>query len=262
MKRCPNCNLTFDDDNAFCTEDGTTLELHVVAEHAPSRFSVSLEQPTQVVERPAQIFAPPQAFPMPGAAPDNSKWLYLIIGGLIAIVITMGAGFLLLRDDNKKEDGVNLNRSNRANERTTESSTISPNANGKSLDEPIDAATNRPITAANIMPTDGNSKRSEALLSRNFTRTYSGTADNDGISMELRRSGSSLGGRVFSRRSATDISVSGNIDDNGAFEMNEYSDIGVNTGVYRGRINTDGTMNGTWSKPDGSKPRPFFLRAN
>jgi len=227
--------------------------MYFVAGQSPSRFSVSIEQPTQVVERPPQIIAPPQSFPQREYARDNSKWLYLIIGGLIAIVITMGAGFFLLRNDNK-EDVAN---SNRADEKTTNSS----NQNRKIINEPVSTPANRPPPNANV-PIESNSKMNNPSLSRSFNRTYSGTADNDGISMELRRNGSSLSGKVFSRRSVTDISVSGNIDDDGSFEMNEYSDIGVNTGVYRGRINADGTMNGTWSKPDGSKSRPFSLRAN
>lgn len=249
--------MTFDDDNAFCTEDGTTLELYFVAGQSPSRFSVSLEQPTQVVECPPQIIAPPQWSPPREHAPDNSKWLYLIIGGLIAIVITMGGGFLLLREGDNKE----VANSNRADEKATNSSSVSSNLNSKMINEAINAPANRPATNTNV-PIESNAKMNNASLARNFDRTYSGTADNDGISMELRRNGSSLSGNVFSRRSATDITVSGSVADDGSFEMNEYSDIGVNTGIYRGRINTDGTMNGTWSKPDGSKPRSFSLRAN
>jgi len=121
---------------------------------------------------------------------------------------------------------------------------------------------NKPQKMDNTFPGESNTRKSDTSLTRNFTRTYSGTADNDGISMQLRRSGSSLSGKVFSRRSVTDISVSGSISDDGYFEMNEHSDIGEQTGIYSGRISDDGTMSGTWTKPDGSKSRRFFLRSN
>jgi len=243
MKKCPNCNQTFATDEVFCVECGSQLITHFDGTQSFSGFSVSLEQPTQVVQRLVQ----PQAFPPPPNASspaDGSKWLYLVIGGLIAVILTMAAGFFLLRDTIPKE----IANANRTEEKSNnENKPSSSNQNAKKTNEMVNVPVNKPQKMVNVpnkpqkmdntFPGESNTRKSDTSLTRNFTWTYSGTADNDGISMQLRRSGSSLNGKVFSRRSVTNISVSGSISD-------------------------DGTMSGTWTKPDGSKSRRFFLRSN
>lgn len=261
MKKCPNCNQVFSADEAFCVECGTPLLTHFDSGQSSSGFSVSLEQPTQMVSRPYQ----PAPFPPSSVAltkADNSKWLYVVIGIMTAIIVGMGGYFLISRAPNEKETAVSVNQ--------TEEKPISENnspSNKKSTKTPMPTATSMPtanktIKLSNTPPLNSNTVKTQFPLTRNFNRTYSGTIDNDGITMQLQRSGSTLSGKVFSRRSATDISVSGSIYDDGSFELGEFSDIGVMTGNYSGQINPDGTMTGTWTKPDGSKPRPLSLRTN
>lgn len=78
--------------------------------------------------------------------------------------------------------------------------------------------------------------------------------------MDLERSGRVLSGEVKPGGRSADIFVEGYVNDDGTFQMDEKSDIGVVTGVYYGKLNSDGTITGTWSKPGGDKTRSLFLR--
>lgn len=82
MKKCPNCSLIFEDENDFCVADGGVL----VTVYDNS----SGELPTQVVSRPAASPA------VVAAADNNSNMLYGIIGGLVALVMAMGATFFFV----------------------------------------------------------------------------------------------------------------------------------------------------------------------
>jgi len=82
MKRCPNCNQIFDDENAFCLNDGTVLEI----------FS-----PSSVSEMPTEILSP---FPaQPSLKPGGDKNIYAIVGAMAVVIIGLSAiVFFLLRD--------------------------------------------------------------------------------------------------------------------------------------------------------------------
>ena len=253
MKKCPLCNLTYnDDDDVFCTIDGKTLVPYSDGQ-SPSRFSVSLEQPTEVVQRPL----PPPVTP---ASSDNSKWLYLLIGTMALIILGMGIIFFLSRSP-KETEVANVKK---IQEETPKEENVSaPNQNTAKIINATPVLTPEKLPPSNTnsdFSSESNTKRGGSYLPRNFNRTYQGTVNYDEVEMRLERSGSTLSGKVIPKYRYADISVRGEVKDNGSFEMNEYSDIGVVTGVYRGRINADGTMEGRWEKPDGSKPRPFSMR--
>lgn len=102
MKKCPNCNQVFPDDNFFCLEDGTTL-LPVLSttENLPV-FPTPDSAPTQVVTRPHSQ-----------RIPDSSKWLYLIIGVMATTIIALGIAFYFPRSTSERE----------ANSKSTEEAT-------------------------------------------------------------------------------------------------------------------------------------------
>ena len=253
MRRCPTCNLTFTDDYVFCTDDGTTLVEHIGGE-APgvSKFSVSWETPTQVVERPQQ--------PQPS---DASKWLYLIIGTMAAIIAGLLV-FTFILPQTKKNEIVDASSPAIETPRNGNVAASNQNENVFALNQnvAVNNANSTPIKTPESNVNSASNVQKPAGLPRNFNRTYAGTVNYDEIEMQLERSGSSLEGRVYPKYRSADIFLEGYISDDGSFEMDEKSDIGVVTGVYHGRINTDGTMSGSWTKPDGSKSRPFFLRLN
>lgn len=281
MKKCPLCNEMSGDDNLFCVNDGATLV--PAFEISQSRMVISLENYPPTPELPTQFVSSPK--PRKDIPKENSKFLYGVIGALVTIILLMGASFIFLRNINDQQIAAQVKPNekeiaqfgNQLEKSKSENNTANSSANQNTGQPVYNMANSKEKPAPKVnqnsnmswsgnmganWSSNTNSSSNYFPLTRNFNRTYRGTADNDGITMQLKRSGSLLSGRVFSRRSATEISVSGNIDGDGYFEMSEYSDIGVTTGVYQGRVNTDGTLTGTWTKPDGSKPRPVYLRAN
>lgn len=267
MKKCPNCNRIFPTDESFCVECGTPLITHFDGEHSFSGFSVSLEQPTQIVSRPTHgQTIPPQFYPTPppsnlsAVVKNDSKWLYVIIGALLAVVLGMIGFFLISRgaDEKALNENANWTQVNSPDENKTpvnqNSSVAKTQLMAIRTPKPNNGVNNSIVNDMPIVPKSDPPPRS-------FNRNYYGTVGGDGSEMRLTRNGSSLGGKVVPQDRYADISVSGSIDDEGNFEMNEYSDINVITGVYRGRISGT-TINGTWSKPDGSRARRLFLRSN
>lgn len=107
MKRCPNCNQVFSDDNVFCQQDGTTLLFVSQTSENPSLFPVTDSAPTQVVSRPRISSS--------SAASDSSKWLYLIIGAIAATILALGITFYFSQNANQKESG-NFAKSNNTTE--------------------------------------------------------------------------------------------------------------------------------------------------
>ncbi len=99
MKRCPNCNQLFTEDNMFCLNDGTSLLYVSETGQNPTIIPTSGEMPTQYIQHPLN--------PAPKAIENSSKWLYLIIGILATALVGMGA-FLFTISGEKKEP-VNQN---------------------------------------------------------------------------------------------------------------------------------------------------------
>lgn len=65
MKRCPTCNLTFEEDwLSFCTQDGTTL----------TDDSVAASEPTPTIMAPAQPAAPAWNAPSAELPPSSPEW--------------------------------------------------------------------------------------------------------------------------------------------------------------------------------------------
>lgn len=261
MKYCPQCQSVFDDDNTFCVSDGTTLIMQAAAD--PSRFVVSVtphvsdEVPTQYVPiKPLPTVAAP-------VQPSNNGLLYAVIGCLVTIIV-IGVGVLLYVAVGGKDGEAAANNSN-----GTPSQSNSGNNVGSSdltrvrNTEPANAPANLPVNPMPMQPA-ANAPAANAVklptLEKRFNRTYSGTMDNSGVEMDLNKNGSSLSGKVRPYGRYADIYVDGSVDNDGSFYMDEKSDIGVVTGTYRGRMYPDGSMTGTWSKPDGSKPKPINLR--
>jgi len=93
MKKCPNCSQVFEDDNDFCTNDGTTL----VPDTGPQGFGgfqSSGEMPTQYVRRPQSAVRPPVA--------RSSNLLYLFVGILATALVATGLYLFSLRDSTQQ----------------------------------------------------------------------------------------------------------------------------------------------------------------
>lgn len=247
MRKCPQCNQVYSDDDIFCVNDGTTL----VTAHSPAVpnrvvIPVGGDQPTQVVASPP--LTPPSNRVSPA---QPSRGLYVVIGLLVVVILGMGVGLYIMQNRTAITAQDNSGSKNENKLSPSPSATPVPTtANLKPEAANVNFDTGRNIAVNNPKP----------AISNRFSQTYEGTVNYDEIEMQLVRNGGTISGKVIPKNRDIDISVSGNIDNDGSFVMTEYSDLGAITGVYRGRIQDD-TINGTWSKPDGSKSRPLFLRA-
>lgn len=251
MKKCPRCNLTYsnDEDDVYCTVDGMPLVPYSDGGQSSSGFFVPIQQPTEVVPRPQPTVTPTSS--------GTSKWLYLVIGIMGLIILGMGV-FVFLSLNPKEKETVDV--SIKSAEETPKYENISsPNQNTAKIANETPAATPKSDMDSDFS-NESNTKKVGSYLPRDFRRTYEGTVNYDEVEMQLERSGSILTGKVIPKYRYADITVRGDIKDNGSFVMTEYSDTNAVTGVYRGQINADDTMEGKWEKPDGSKPRPFSMR--
>ena len=91
MKRCPNCNQMFEDENSFCLNDGTVLELlnHSLGNNIPTQVFASF--PTKTIEKK-----------------DANKSFYAIIGTMAVVIIGLSAIVFFLMSG--KNDLSNKNR--------------------------------------------------------------------------------------------------------------------------------------------------------
>lgn len=241
MKQCSNCKKFYQDDDDFCPEDGSPLG---ASGNAENRVVVSWdERPTEPAPRP--FVPPPLPHPVPQQGGGNNAILYALIGALVAVVVI--GGIYILNSGPDKTTWSNT------------SSASTPGANQSPAVKPANTAT--PLQNKIPVATNTNSSGSSAKLDRSFRGTFDGTLDGHSIQMQIERDGRSLGGKVTpTRRDAAEIYLDGTIEDDGSFVMDEKSDTGVVTGIYRGRIDADGGMSGTWTKPNGDRACSFSLR--
>lgn len=120
MKKCPQCNQFFDDENLFCLNDGTPLNSPNIAETQ----SFTDEVPTVFAPR---FHTPPTNQQV--SATNNNKWIFPVLGLLVGIIIVLG--FLVfsnrLSGDKENKAETNSNRENRAETNATRGVT---NTNG------------------------------------------------------------------------------------------------------------------------------------
>ena len=137
MKRCPQCNRTYDDDAlSFCLDDGSPL----VSTSAPSSFdpSATVQYPQSHETSPPPTIAypgatpsltppptpPPAWSPMPTPQPQKrSAWPWIL--GIGAVLVFLGIGLVILvfaiasvTSDNSNNRNANNSNSRVANRNT------------------------------------------------------------------------------------------------------------------------------------------------
>lgn len=253
MKQCPRCGHLNDDATDFCIDDGTRLVS--TGNQGQSRVVVSWDDQLSVEEIPTQYVSIPQQPAKISSSTPN--WLYVLTGGLVAVVLMGGAilVYLLSRDQPVDQQRTTANVTSNvpsagmANSTQNPTNAAQPGANA--MANAANTAANAPVAPRNAPP---------RRPARQFSATYVGNIGDNGVEMDLRRNGTTLSGTVRPYGNSADIYVNGYIDDDGSFSMDETSDIGVVTGVYRGWLRSDGTINGSWSKPGGDRSRSISLR--
>ncbi len=144
MKKCPNCNQTFSDDNLFCLNDGTPLVSISETGQPPPFFQTQASAPTQFISRGQMNAASSPA--------NSSKWLYFIIGVMATALVALGTAFFLSRPPAEREtaktelnaksnESVSNNNQSNVENKMNQSTTNTSNA--------IPAATSRPTASIN-----------------------------------------------------------------------------------------------------------------
>jgi hypothetical protein len=152
MKRCPQCNRTYDDDAlSFCLNDGSPL----LSTSAPSSFdpSATVQYPPSRDTTPAPTIAypgaapppqpppqpPPAWSPMPPMQPQKrSVWPWLL--GIGAVLLFMGIGVVILiiviarvtNDNSNRNTNTNANRLANRNTNRNLNSNAGENSNNRS----------------------------------------------------------------------------------------------------------------------------------
>jgi uncharacterized membrane protein YhaH (DUF805 family) len=94
-----------------------------------------------------------------------------------------------------------------------------------------------------------------------FRKNYIGTINyNYEVVLFLERKNEALFGKISPKDNSRQITVNGVIDESGTFYLKEFDNNGNQTGIYKGVVNSDGTINGNWMKPDESGERPISFK--
>lgn len=253
---CPTCGISNRPSAVFCGKCGQALK--AVKPRPKQTFAPPIPQSSvPKVLQPGVIAAKPTTTVKPKSSASG-----LTAAGIILILIIACCVCFNVQSGKNSSNSLSSTTNSKYSSSSPPSYTGTPYSGtpySNKANNSYSANANKPMNS-NVSNMTSNSSSS---LTRSFNRTYKGTINyGNEIEMRLERSGSSLSGTVSPKYRYADITVSGTIDDNGEFELDEYDDQGNQTGIYRGRIRTDGTISGTWSKPDGSKSRPLSLRQN
>lgn len=112
---------------------------------------------------------------------------------------------------------------------------------------------------ANIRTVETPSTITESSLPQSFERNYSGSIGRFELTMFLKKEGNNLSGSATTVKTDT---LSGSIENDGDFHLNGYENGRDFKGIWTGRISDDGSVSGTWTKPDGTKATGFSLTQN
>lgn len=115
------------------------------------------------------------------------------------------------------------------------------------------ASSNSANTVRPWSPVDGK-------LPQAFDRLYVGTVAGQGFAFALKREGAVLWGSASTNK-AIDRLV-GTIEEDGNFRLNSINYVDVPNGVYSGRIDRNGSVEGIWIDSLGTKRSPFSLAMN
>jgi hypothetical protein len=222
---CPNCGATNQRGSTFCVSCGQALK---TADKPKAGGSLPPPIPTTVSSNassnPTLVFNEPliSSVKPPTPAPGNNKGCLIAVGALLGSILLCAV----------IQGVMNKNRSTSSSTTSTPSSSYSPG------------------------PTSTPYSPSGTSLPNSFQKEYRGTINGVGITMSLTRNGSELKGTA--RTSSVDT-LEGTIGSDGTFSLKGFQSGSKYTGNYTGRINSDGTITGSWRKLYGSKDYDFYL---
>ncbi len=233
---CPNCGIGNPPDGDFCVNCGQALK-SVPAQPRKKQVALPPPQvsiPTQIIKPGVVGYIQPEATAMSKGATSG-----LTAGGVILILV-IACCVCVNVQSNKNSSGVSTTPT------STPSYSSTPYASYTATPYP------KPTNTATT-----NKASSKPSLPNSFNKDFLGTIGRQSLSMNLRRDGSDLKGTASTGR--TDY-LYGTIDSDGNFTAKGYENDGsYESGIYRGRIYSDGSMSGTWTNPQGGQSISFSL---
>jgi hypothetical protein len=101
--------------------------------------------------------------------------------------------------------------------------------------------------------------KEEGVKMPDFTKTYEGFIDSKyEIIMTLTKKSGELNGTYTYKTHGVAMKLSGTIEENGNFSLDEYNPTGKVTGMFKGKLEST-NITGNWSKADGTHAMPFSL---
>ena len=95
-----------------------------------------------------------------------------------------------------------------------------------------------------------------------FVKTFEGIIGDDyAVHLKITSDNGSLKGVYFYDNVGAEIGIDGSIESDSTVVIREYDETGNQTGLWKGRLESENKISGTWSKPNGSSPQPFSLIA-
>jgi hypothetical protein len=111
----------------------------------------------------------------------------------------------------------------------------------------------------------GKTPEPKPTLEKSFNYVYSGNFINKkdlSLTLTLKREGDDLTGKAETGKDGTIAStdtVEGKISENGDFRLQAWENGTKYTGIYTGRIETEGRINGQWTNTDGAHASTFSI---
>jgi hypothetical protein len=111
-----------------------------------------------------------------------------------------------------------------------------------------------------ILITSCKNSEKQKEISIDFVKTLEGKiSDQFQIIMKLTSENGNINGNYFYKKVGGNIKLKGEIKKNGAIILNEFDEVGNQTGIFKGTIDENSKIVGTWSKPNGEKEMSFIL---
>lgn len=97
-------------------------------------------------------------------------------------------------------------------------------------------------------------------VDKTFTKVFEGRLEQSpDICMIVNSIDRKLTGSYFYTDNPENVTVSGQLNRSDSILINEFDGAGNLFGVFKGKFVNPSRIEGVWSKPDGSRPTPFFL---
>lgn len=289
MKLCPHCQTVFNDDEFFCTSDGTPLlENYRRLEAEPSSIPTypqfggslppnSFNPPPTVQMGQSNIHSPsetvtqlsfmPPTQPPPSALNANKKNIIIAVLATASVFLLIGMLFLIVNNylisketeirpsSNSEREGISSTNSNNS---SSEDISGADNRKNDKQDDIADKDKKKDEESDKSTPVQKPNDLDRSLPNGS-RQQFSGESyfpnKTLSLTLSLTRNGQSLSGSAETDNDWDKLS--GTVRPDGTFYLKGYNPkFGRVTGIWAGKISENGQVSGVWTSTiDGSKVR-------